>query len=58
VVGVGGVADDALVLLVEGLHRPPGEGDPALQLAGVGRERNVLPRGAPGGLPARMDGEP
>jgi hypothetical protein len=28
VVGVGGVPDDALVLLVERIHRSPGEGDP------------------------------
>ena len=42
-VGVGGVADDALVLLVEGVHRSPGERDAASQLAGVVGQGGVLP---------------
>ena len=45
VVRVGGVTEDAFVLLVEGVHRPPGEGDPAAQVARVLREVGVLPRG-------------
>ncbi|MGH3782393.1 MAG: hypothetical protein ACRDRO_17675 [Pseudonocardiaceae bacterium] len=43
VVHVGGVADDAFVLLVERLHRSPGEGHPPLQVAGVARQVGVLP---------------
>jgi hypothetical protein len=50
VVGVGGVADDAIVLLVEGVHRTPGERDAAAELASVVGQSGVLPR-APGGAP-------
>jgi hypothetical protein len=58
VVRVGGVAEDALVLLVEPVHRPPGRSGLALQDRGMGGERDVLP-GAPGRVPvAAHDLEP
>jgi hypothetical protein len=53
VIHVGGVADDPLVFLVEGVHRPPRERDPPLQLAGVSGQVGVLP-GRP--LLARLAG--
>ena len=42
-VGVRRVPDDALVLLVEGVHRAPGERNAAGQRIGVGRQFAVLP---------------
>ncbi len=58
VIGVGGVPDDALVLFVERVHRPPGERDPALEDRGVGGEIDVLPRGALGDRATGPDDEP
>ena len=52
VVGVGGVAEDALVLLVEAVHRPPRERDVVVEHRRVRGERDVLPGGA--GRPARV----
>jgi hypothetical protein len=62
VVRVGGVADDPVIFLVEGVHRPPAERDPFLQLARVVGQFGVLPGrpvlaplpgpdGVPGGRP-------
>ena len=48
-VGVGGVAEDALVLLVEAVHRPPRQRDLAVEHGRVLGERHVLP-GATVGL--------
>ena len=60
VVGIGGVADDPLVFFVEGVHGPPRERDPPLQLAGVAGQLGVLPgragfalRPGPDGVPGR-----
>jgi len=39
------VTDDAFVLLVEGVHRSPGERDTIAQLAGVVGQACVLPSG-------------
>src|SRR5215475_4662326 len=50
VVGVGGMADDAIVLLVEGVHRSPGERDAPPEIAGVVGRGGVLPS-APDGAP-------
>ena len=55
---IGGVTDDALVLLVEAIHRSPDECDAAPELAGVVGWGGVLPC-APGGTPlADSYGEP
>ena len=43
VVRVGGVADNAFVLLVEGVHRSPGKRDPVAQHAGMVGQGGVLP---------------
>jgi hypothetical protein len=58
VVRIGGVADDALVLFVEGVHRAPGERDPVAQRAGVFGEDGLAPGGVRGFLVAGRDGEP
>jgi hypothetical protein len=58
VVGVGGVARDPLVFLVEGVHGPPAERDPLLELAGVPGQAGVLPGATRGGLPAGPDRVP
>jgi hypothetical protein len=58
VVRVGGMADDSLVFLVKGLHRPPRERHPALQFAGVIRQPGVLPGGARLAVVAGLDGVP
>jgi hypothetical protein len=58
VVGIGGVAEDPLVLLVERVHRAPRQRDLAFQELRVGGECDVLPGAAsrpagdlePGGL--------
>jgi hypothetical protein len=52
------MADDPLVFFVEGLHGPPRERHPALQLAGVVGQLGVLPGGARLAVLARLDGEP
>jgi len=57
-VRVGGMADDPLVLLVKGLHRPPRERHPALQLAGIVGQFGVLPGGALLAVLAGLDGVP
>src|SRR5260221_4904204 len=58
VILIGGVTDDALVLLVEAVHRPPGERDAAAELAGVVGRGGVVPC-APGLAPvADGHGEP
>ena len=54
VVGVGGVAEDAVVLLVEGVHRPPCERDLVFEDRGVVGERDVLP-GAPRSVAGAAD---
>ena len=60
VVGIGSVADDPVIFLVEGVHRPPGERHPPLQLARVIGQFDVLPGRAilallpgPDGVPGR-----
>ena len=58
VVRVGGVAEDALVLLVEGVHRAPRDGHLALQDRGVPGERDVLPGRAGGAARVAGDLEP
>src|SRR6185437_9842359 len=58
VVGVGSMADDPLVFFVEGLHRPPRERHPALQLAGVVGQLGVLPGGSRLAVLAGLDGVP
>ena len=45
-VGVGGVAEDPLVLLVKAVHRPPRERDVVVEHGRVRGERDVLPGGA------------
>ena len=37
------MAEDAVILFIEGVDRPPGEGDPAFQQRRVGGQRDVLP---------------
>src|SRR5262245_38624880 len=44
VVAVSGMPHDPFVFFVERVHSLPGERDPSLQFARVGRERGVLPR--------------
>ena len=44
-IGVRRVPDDAVVLFVEAVHRPPSECDAARELGGVCRQRDVLPSG-------------
>jgi len=58
VVGIGGVADDPLVLLVEGVHGPPRERHPPLQFAGVAGQVGVLPCHARPAVLAGADGVP
>lgn len=58
VVRVRRMTEDAFVLLVEGVHRPPGEGDAVLELGGVPGRGGELPGGAFGGPVARSHGEP
>jgi len=43
VIRVSGVPDDSLVLLVEPVHGPPCERDVVTEIAGVVRQRGVLP---------------
>jgi hypothetical protein len=52
------VSDDALVLFVEGLHRPPCEGHPAGQHIGMRRQRGIVPCRVIGLVPVGGDGEP
>ena len=58
VVGVGGVPEDPVVLLVEGVHRPPRERDLPGEEPRVRGERDVLPRPAGGVTRAAGDLEP
>jgi hypothetical protein len=58
VVGVGGVANDALVLLVEGVHRSPSERDAVPELAGLVRRAGVPPRSMDDTPVVDDDGEP
>src|SRR5262249_20323324 len=55
---VGRVADDPRILLVEGIHGVPGEGNPFLQLARVCGQVNVSPRSSRRALLACLDGIP
>src|SRR5262245_65202113 len=58
VVAVSSMADDPLVLFVEGVHGWPRERNPSAELVGVRRQRDVLP-GAPGRAPfTDLDGVP
>ena len=52
------VSDDAFVLLVEGVHRPPRERHPSVQHGGIPRQRGVLPRRVIGLASVDADGEP
>jgi hypothetical protein len=52
------VPHDALVFFVEGVHRPPGEGDPVAQDGRVVREAGVLPCGPRRLRVADTDAEP
>src|SRR5262249_39746960 len=54
-VRVGGVAEDALVLLVEGVHRAPRERDRVAQRAGLRWRVDVLPGAALGDLAVAAD---
>src|SRR5262245_49309064 len=58
VVAVSSMADDPLVLFVEGVHGWPRERNPCVELVSVRRQRDVLP-GAPGHAPfTDLDGVP
>ena len=57
-VAVGGMADDAFVFLVEGIHGWPRKGDPCLQPLRVVGQLDVLPRPSLGALLSPLDGVP
>jgi hypothetical protein len=57
-VAIGSMAQDPFVFFVEGVHRPPGKRDSFPQLACVGRQVDVLPRGSRCVLPTCRDGVP
>lgn len=58
VVRVRRVSQDAFVLLVEGVHRPPGEGDAVLERGGVLGRSGEFPGGSFGGPVTRVHGVP
>src|SRR5215470_2678011 len=57
-VGIGSMAQDPFVLFVEGVHGPPSESDPFLQLACIGGQVDVSPRRSRGALSVRSHGVP
>ena len=57
-IGVGGVTDNALVLLVEGVHRSPSKRDSALQYAGMVRQGGVMPCSVVGASASDAHAEP
>jgi hypothetical protein len=58
VVAVGGMAEDAFVFFVEGVHGAPGESYARIEFAGVGGQASMLPCGSGGGVLAHADGVP
>src|SRR5206468_2044448 len=58
VVAVGSVAQDPFVFFIEGVHGGPGERDPSVQFARVGRQVDVLPCASRRALLLRPDGVP
>ena len=57
-VEVSRVSDDAFVLFVERVHRPPRERHPSIQHGGIIRKRGVLPGRMVGLTSIDADGEP
>jgi len=55
VVGIGRVAENAILLLVEGVHRAPRESDCLAQCVRLRRRVDVLPGGAGRALPVVAD---